>query len=101
MTAADPPLLRKVTPVNVTTASPDTLDLATLAVFLRRGRHPSLPLLLLGIAPVSTIREPRSVGYSYMSRWGIAPTCQGIVMISYLCPVDGASIGYLHASHKM
>ena len=69
MTAADPPLLRKVTPVNVTTtASPDTLDLATLVVFLRRGRHPSLPLLLLGIAPVSTIREPRSVGYSYMSR---------------------------------
>ena len=47
---------------------PDTLDLATLVVFLRRGRHPSLPLLLLGIAPVSTIREPRSVGYSYMSR---------------------------------
>ena len=54
--------------MNVTTASPDTLDLATLVVFLRRGRHPSLPLLLLGIAPVSTIREPRSVGYSYMSR---------------------------------
>ena len=40
--------------MNVTTASPDTLDLATLVVFLRRGRHPSLPLLLLGIEPVST-----------------------------------------------
>ena len=63
--------------MNVTTDPPDTLDLATLVVFLRRGRHPSLPLLLLGIAPVSTIREPRSVGYSYMSRLVIAPTCRG------------------------
>lgn len=44
------------------------VQILNLVIFLRRGQYPSASLMLLDIKPVSTIEEPRSVGYSYMSR---------------------------------
>ena len=39
-------------------------------MFLRQGQYPNPALMFLGIKPVSTIGETRSVGYSFMSRYG-------------------------------
>ena len=44
------------------------VQILNLVMFLRQGRYPTPSLMLLGIKPVSTIEETRSVGYSFMSR---------------------------------
>ena len=45
------------------------VQILNLVMFLRQGQYPTPSLMLLGIKPVSTIEETRSVGYSFMSRY--------------------------------
>ena len=49
---------------------PGFLNLLNSIWFLRQGLYPSVALMVLNMAPVSTVTEQRSVGYSYMSRYG-------------------------------
>lgn len=44
------------------------VQILNLVMFLRQGQYPTPSLMVLGIKPVSTIGESRSVGYSFMSR---------------------------------
>jgi len=64
-------------------------QIGTSLMFLRQGFYPSLPLLMLNIKPVSTIKESRSVGYSYMSRELLWSTFTDLLM--FLVPLVNAS----------